>query len=188
MGICEEETATCYVSKKIAAVNGCATQASSAGSEYTSPARIRKNSYKWNQILSSPAHYATGGCQPPSPVKDSTALILYFKPSGRLEQVLSKADCLANCVSSHRKGNIDYSSINNFGAEGVEETCLRQNKILSLTRLVAGKPVGKVTLPFLKMMMELTVVPATFCMGMVRMDLNLDTRLVVPSPPHLSTQ
>jgi hypothetical protein len=124
MGDCEEESATCHVTKKIIAVNGGAAQASSAGGEYTSPARISKNPNKWNQILSPAAHYANGGCRPPSPVKDSTALIQYFEPSGRSEQVLSKANCLANCVSSHRKDNIDYGLINDFGAEGVEEACL----------------------------------------------------------------
>ncbi len=139
------------------------------------------NSNKWYQILSPAAHYATGGHRPPSPVEDSTALIQYFELGSWSEQVLSKTDHLANCVSSYRKDNINYSLINDFGAEGVEEACLQQN------RLVAGKPVSKKK-PFLKMMIELTVIPATFYMGMARMDPNLDTRLAVPPPPHLSTR
>jgi hypothetical protein len=147
MGNHEEETATRHVSKKITGVNCGVVQASSAGGDYTSPARNSKNSNKRNQILSPAAHYATGGCCPTSPVEDSTAPIQYFKPGGGLEQVLSKTNCLANCVSSHRKDDIDYSLINNFGAEGVEEACLQQNRILSLSWLIAGKPIGKGT-PF----------------------------------------
>jgi hypothetical protein len=94
MGDHEEETATCRVSKKIAVVNSCASQAFSAGCEYTSPARISKNSNKQNQILSPEAHFATGGCRPPSPAKDSTAPIQYFEHGGRSEQILFKAIAL----------------------------------------------------------------------------------------------
>jgi hypothetical protein len=74
MGNQEEETATCRFSKKISVVNSGAAQASSAGSEYTSPARISKSSNKCTQLLSPAAHYATGGRRPPSPDKDLTTL------------------------------------------------------------------------------------------------------------------
>ncbi len=124
MGNQEEETATRRVSKKISVVNGGSAQASSAGSEYTSSARISESSNKRTQLLSPAAHYATGGCWPPSPDKDLTALMQYFEPGGGSEQTLSKVVSLTKHVSSHKRDQINYSTINNFGDEGVKEAVL----------------------------------------------------------------
>ncbi len=51
--------------------------------------------------------------------------------------------CLANHVSLREQ--IDSSTINDFGAEGVEEVFSRGNRIVSCFRCVASKPVGSGT-------------------------------------------
>jgi hypothetical protein len=129
MGDQEEETATRRVSKKISGSSGGAAASTSAGTAYSSPARRSKSSNKQNQISSLAANFATGARQPPSPDDNSTGLVQYFKPGGGAEQEISDAARLANCVLSREQ--IDSSTIDDFGAEGVEEAFSWGNIIVS---------------------------------------------------------
>jgi hypothetical protein len=128
MGNQEEEIATHHVSKKISVVNGSTAQTSSAGSEYTSPARISKSSNKRTQLSSPSAHYATGRRHTPSPDKDLTTLMQYFEPDGGSEQALSKAVSLTKHVSLHKRDQINYNTINNFGGKGVKKGVFAKRK------------------------------------------------------------